>query len=695
MSKMTPTGKDTAQFRIEEVGLNSPLLDSVVKLHAASKATLGPFPMGAFEDHARQKLILTAISDDGSVAGYLLYRVAKGPRRASIVHLTVGTQFRDQGVARLLVEHVKEKTRHLLGISLRCRQNYKIDDMWQSFGFTVRASRRGRGADGAILDYWWFDHNHDDLWSLAAARADKIDQVKTVIDACVFFDLTDEKRPYAEDSAVLLADWLQDSVTLCVTPEIFNEIQRASTESEKLRGRQNVDRFLLLKTNDTTVRSLETQLSPLFKGATFANDISDMRQIAHTIANEVPFFVTRDKAMLERSEAIYEAHGVSVLHPTDLVNRCDVLRREVSYRPSRLEGSNWRERLVLAADVDAIVSLFKNSEQKSNAFEDTVRRFLAKPNEWNSTVAADGNTSPTIYIVHSSETSTQLEIPLLRHSDHPLAGTLLRHLIHEIVRDAGSDQHKIIHVTDQVLSDESIAALDELGFVPDSGAWWKISISGLVSRQELARAIQHINVPLSLKERLTGAITVADVTENGAGVMRLEHLFHPAKIESPELPCYIVSIRQSWAEHFFDIPVGGQTLMDLKERLHLGIEGAYYCSANNKHVMAPGRILWYVSGKESMCIKACSHLEERLIDTPKHVFSRFRHLGVYSWKHVLETVQGNLDDLLMAFRFSKTERFRRPVTLAELKGMKIPQPQNPRQISSDQFAAIYKLGMQL
>ena len=177
--------------------------------------------------------------------------------------------------------------------------------------------------------------------------------------------------------------------------------------------------------------------------------------------------------------------------------------------------------------------------------------------------------------------------------------------------------------------------------------------------------------------------------------MRLEHLFHPVKVSPSDLLCYVVSIKQSWAEHFFDVPVGGQTLMDLKEKLHLGIEGAYYCSAKNKHVTAPARILWYVSGKNSMCIKACSHLEERFIETPKQLYSRFRHLGVYAWKHVLETVDGNPDHPLMAFRFSKTERFNRPVTLAELKGMDIPQPQNPRRIEGEQFAAVYKLGMQL
>ena len=696
MSTELQLEKHSPEFRIEEVGLDSPLLEAVVKLHAAGKSKLGPFPMGAFEDHARQKLILAAVASDKSVAGYLLYRVTRSARRASIVHLTTSEQFRGKGVARLLIERVKENTQHLLGISLRCRRDYNIADVWQSFGFTVRNSKQGRGADGASLDYWWFDHNHDDLWSQAAARDDSSERVLTAIDANVFYDLINGKRPHAEDSRVLEADWLQDSILLCVTPEIFNEIHRSPKEDEKKRGRMAIEKYRLLKTDDAQVRKLECELAPLFNGVTFDRDISDMRQVAHAIVGAVPFFVTRDEPMLERSNAVYEKYGLSILHPTDLINRCDVLRREADYRPSRLEGSGWREQLIVADDVDKIVSLFKHcTNERSGAFEQQVRRFLAKPIEWDSKIVADNSETPAVYLVHSSLSSTRLEIPMLRHSNHPLAGTLLRHLIHEITREAGSNEPKIITVTDKEISGYAVGALAELGFVPDTNAWWKISVNGLVSREELSAAIRRTDVPLSLKERLAGAIVVADAAGSEIGTMRLEHLFHPVKISPSDLPCYVVSIKQSWAEHFFDIPAGGQTLMDLKEKLHLGIEGAYYCSANNKHVSAPGRILWYVSGKDSMCVKACSHLEERFIETPKQLFSRFRHLGVYAWKHVLETVDGNLDHPLMAFRFSKTERFQRPVTLAELKQMEIPQPQNPRRINSEQFAAIYKLGMQL
>lgn len=130
----------------------------------------------------------------------------------------------------MLVNCLKSETRDLLGISLRCRRDYGINDMWQGFHFTVRHSKQGRGADGALLDYWWFDHNHDDLFSQAAEREDTAERALTVIDANIFFDLTCEGRQHAEDTRVLQADWLEDTIVLCVTP-------KSTTRSIALRRR--------------------------------------------------------------------------------------------------------------------------------------------------------------------------------------------------------------------------------------------------------------------------------------------------------------------------------------------------------------------------------------------------------------------------------------------------------------------------
>ena len=228
------------------IGADSLIMNGVLALHAASKARLGPLPTGAFEERANLKQLLVAIAPDGSLAGYLLYRVAK--RRAAITHLTSAEQFRGAGVAQLLIDRLKSDTAHLLGISLNCRQDYGLHDMWSKFGFTVRNTKRGRGADGALLDVWWFGHNHEDLFSMAADRAEVSERVTVAIDANIFYDLTVNGRPHSEDTRMLEADWINDSLELCITPELFNEIRRADSDADQQRSRGAAQGFRELRT---------------------------------------------------------------------------------------------------------------------------------------------------------------------------------------------------------------------------------------------------------------------------------------------------------------------------------------------------------------------------------------------------------------------------------------------------------------
>jgi GNAT superfamily N-acetyltransferase len=693
---MNQTAEPQVKVDVLYVGLDSAYLSKVMALHATKKSRLGQFPKGAFEDHARRKLILAAVAPNGMLAGYLLYRIAISKNRASIVHLTTADEFRSQGISRLLVERLKTETRHLAGISLSCRRDYDLGGLWRSLGFTVRLSKEGRGSDGALLDWWWFSHNQEDLFSYSSVSDSKL---VAAIDANIFYDLTCSNRPQGEDTKVLQADWLQESIELCVTPEIYNEIHRSADEAEKKRARIAAQAFRELVTDEGGIRKLEDELKPWFNDAILDRDLSDLRQVAHAIAAEAPFFLTRDGPMLGRADAILETYGLRILHPTALVNHLDQLRREAEYRPARLEGSRWRERLVTATDIDSIVAQFKHPQkERARDFEKTVRHYLTLPKEWASRLIADESTVPSVFVVQGNNGAEQVQIPLLRHSGHPLAGTLLRHLLHELGRNGTAAHVHTISVTDPELSEICKAALEELGFVTDGVSWWKLSLNGVLPRGELAAFIEKALLPVQIKKYLSKPELLNPSVFDSNYISRLEHLFSPVKIVSPDTPSFVVSIRPDWAAHFFDIPVGGQVLMDLNEKLHLGIEGAYYCAATNTHVTAPSRILWYVSkgprGTGSMSIKACSHLAETMIGTPKELFARFRHLGVYAWKHVLETA-GAKDKKLMAFRFTRTERFIKEVPFSECQRLSIPQPVNPRRISDAQFAAIYRIGMNL
>lgn len=85
-------------MKIEIVTFDSPHLPAVKKLGKENAATLGFFPEGAFDDHAKKKLIFAAIDENENCLGYLLYRISNS--RASITHLCINEKFRRSGAAR-------------------------------------------------------------------------------------------------------------------------------------------------------------------------------------------------------------------------------------------------------------------------------------------------------------------------------------------------------------------------------------------------------------------------------------------------------------------------------------------------------------------------------------------------------------------------------------------------------------------
>jgi hypothetical protein len=120
---------------------------------------------------------------------------------------------------------------------------------------------------------------------------------------------------------------------------------------------------------------------------------------------------------------------------------------------------------------------------------------------------------------------------------------------------------------------------------------------------------------------------------------------------------------------------------------------------------APARILWYVSrgkGKYqgTMAIRASSYLDEVIIDKPKVLFSQFRRLGIYRWDDVFDVANRQVDQEIMAFRFSNTEVFGTPISRDDLQeiwreetggGFHIHPPISiPRQ----RFFRLYKMGVQ-
>ena len=672
-------------------------LEGVMALRRVNSRTLGFFPAGAFEEHAKLRQVLVALEND-NLLGYLLFRVARG--RAAIVHLCVTAEARGRGVARKLVDRLKLETGQLQGVGLYCRRDYDINHIWSKFGFEAVHAKMGRGKDGAELTFWWFSHGHKDLLS-RISEPDPTRQ-RVVIDANVFYDLHARNTTESENSKALLADWVQASIELVITKELRNEIAKAPEEEQRRVSRVEATRHVVLPTDDAAFQQLCTDLRPRFPESVTLRDEADLRQVAYTIAGEAPFLVTRDQTLIERCEALYRSHGLTVLHPVELINHLDSIEREAEYRPARIEGSRLKNALLKTDTLEWVVTAFKLPDERTNDFSKALLRCLSQPKSIDTQLITDHQESPVLVGVMDRQWPQRMDVPILRCAKHPLAATMQRNFLRACLDNAASEGRSIVTIRESAISRQEAGTLTEFGFVLCGDVWTKLAVKVVGDFETLRNSIAKLPVGPEFASSLTAMQTCLDTTSaifDVASGCEIERQLWPTKLLGVDIPTFIVAIRPQWAQHFFDADLGSQLLFGLREDLHLGVEGVYYRSTENNNLTAPGRILWYVSkgdGTGSMCVKACSQLEEVITGKPKELFRRFQRLGIYEWRDVYAAANNDADNDIAAFRFRMTERFKNPVDMKVLESMGIRGPfMSPRKITEAQFASIYCKGTAL
>jgi len=651
--------------------------DAVFALYRGDSGTLGWMPKGAFAEGIMNRRLLVAIDQAGRFVGYLLYRVVG--RRATIAHLCVSKEVRGKGVAASLVTALKEHTSELDGITLKCRNDFDAHRFWPRMGFVAKDSARGRGADRAELTVWHVDHGHPDLFSVEPTKT------RVVIDANVFFDLWAPDRPKREVSGALTEPWVEDTVELVLTPEIYNDIQRAGTAEERDRSKSMVGTFGEVRPPSLEMDRIVPHLRALYPKSVLLNqrDESDIRHLANTIAAGVKFFVTRDEGLLDKSSEVLQQFDVHVFSPTELVSHLDWISREQAYQTLRLEGSTVSTRRAEAQMLESLVLAFCDAPSERRIdFRSCLEKCLSDPRRHEVKVSCSSVGDHLALVAVTQPSIKEWVLPLIRHTRQELGPTVIRHQLMSVVREAIASGAQLLRVEDTGISSSVKAALEEVGFRRVSGVWLKPLLSGFVTNNEIVGHLTKLNIALSIMP--------------DGNTDDLETIIWPAKLLDENTPCYLIPIRAEWAEHFFDTELAKQRLPGLsgiREELHLGVEAVYYTSSNISFC-APGLILWYVSqGNEklgSMEVKACSRLREVVKAGPKQLFKRFRRLGVYAWKDIYSLADSKVESELTALRFSHTQRFLNSQSVAMLSTLGVPPPYpGPRPIPHSTFVSIY------
>ena len=694
-------------MKIQTLSPDSPYLTEVIRFGSENSTTLGFLPKGAYVQSACSKQILIAIDNNNRLLGYLLYAINNRQSFTYIVHLCVDKAYRRHGVALALTDELKKKTLALTGIRVRCRRDYNLRHLWESLGFTVKGEMLGRGKDNKPLTIWWYDHGHPTLFTAAAEKI-STSKVQVVLDANVFYDLSEPPDDENEESLSLLADWLDNDIEFCLTAEIYNEVDRHEDRKERAAKRRDVGKFAVLELKNNVYENCLTQLRPLFPPDISDSDLSDLRHLAYSIASGARFFITRDDSLLEKEESVYKKHGLRLLRPSDFIIYQDSLLRETAYQPFRLAGSNIQVELVSGAWKDQLDESFRRPTGESRAnFNKKIRRVLSQPRSISTRFVSYQGESLGLFSIEEKEENLEIWVPLLRIARTPLEPTLARQIIQYLLEISLGKRRAFTIVSDTNLSEIIADALKEAGFIKQNNVWIKANFNIVDSVENIWLKLSEL-CKLSKKgmdyyHRLNQLFELQAMHKDKEALLRFERLLWPCKIIDLEIPSFVVPIKPIWAMDLFHTKLAAQDLFGGNIELLFNVENVYYRSSRPIVLKAPGRILWYISSgrneyKGVKAISACSYIDEVVIDAPKALYSRYKRLGVYKWRDVLRVAGNRIDTNIMAFRFSGTEVFHNPIHLDELRSIwktelnKSFVPRGPSLIPKDFFFQLYKKG---
>lgn len=639
---------------IEFAKLTPDDLDAVDVLMKRNSRTLGFLPTEALSDHLHQGRVLGAKVGGDRLIGYLLY--APSQSRLRIVQLCVDGDFRGCGIARKLLDELKAIATTQYAITLSCRRDFPAHHMWPKLGFVSIGEKRGRSQAGHPLTLWHLTLNPANQMALGLFRAQTSDEaVDVIIDAQVFYDLSDPDSEESERSKALLSDFFVDSLNLWTTDELLNEIDRNDDPKRRRAGRDRIQQFPHVAYSRRLFDDFNDKLRGILPHRTPSQD-SDVRHLAKAASSDVNVFVTRDQAIQRKAREIADLTNLRVLSPTELIIELHELLESQLYSPDRVSGHRLGWFRFTARDHASLrVQSFINEGERQRTLRGALDNFLERPNDYQCELLKSEGEDVAIRITATTPEG-MVRVPLARvarTADRTLFG---RFLIADTIAKAVDNKHEMVEFELNGLTPSLAPDLIEMGFIPCGDSFTKFCFSRCLDRESLLPRIATLSPKLG-------------ATFDKVSDIELERYCAPVSLNA-EQNYFLVPIQPGYALSLIDRQLSSSDMFGGDPSVLLRWDNVYYrkAAASHKILKAPGRILWYVSRSQKQ-IAAVSHLDEVVIDTAKELLRRYKKFGVLGWEELYRMCAGDTSVELMALRFSHTFVFRRRIPLNAVRAV--------------------------
>lgn len=666
-------------MKVTIVRLTPADLDAVDELMKRYGRTLGFLPRGALQSYLKKEKggVLGAKTDTGQLVGYLLY--AANPSYFRITHLCVVEEYQGQGIAKRLVDDLKESADSQRTIKLNCRRDFPADALWPKLGFVALDEKPSRSRDGYLLTSWQLTLAVGDQLELELFQAETSSEIlDVIIDAHIFFDFDEPALDKTMPSKALLSDFLVDSLELWITDELLNEINRQKNPEKRKKSRDRARSFSIVESDPDLFEDFEKRLKELFLGQK-PSQRSDVRQLAKAAASNIKTFVTKDGDILKHSNKIFDTIQLEVVSPADLIIQLHELSERQSYAPDRIAGFNLRwERLTSNDLANFPFESLLNGERKGK-FKEKLESLIVQPNRYECELLRSGDDIIALRVL-TIGSDQRLISPLARLAMSADSSLFGRFLIADTVSKAVEKKLDMVKFEVSALTPSLIPNLLEMGFVQYNSDFVRFCLSQYLSREEALCIISEL-----CPEARSGYSDMSD--------LEFERRCSPLALDSTEQSYFLIPIIPVYAMGLIDKHQSAEDLFGGDPNVLLRWSNVYYRKISHYKVLkAPGRILWYASRSKKQIV-AVSCLDEVIIDTTKELFRRFKKFGVLKWNDLYEMCGRDSSKELMALKFSHTFLFREPVPLDTVREiLNIRSSQSLLRVSPEKFHELFQRG---
>lgn len=624
-------------------------LNAVDALMMRNSGTLGFLPLEALKAYLDKGDVVGVKSTDGQLIGYLLYGAYKDYFR--ITHLCVSEHYRGQGIAKRLLDTLKESATTQKIIKLNCRNDFPAHHMWPKLGFVPLDEGPGRSKEGYHLTFWRLTLAPDDQPSLFRANISD-DVLDVVIDANIFFDFDEPDNNVTQPSKALLSDFFFDSLNLWHTDELFTEISRDDDAHKREEARNRARNFFTLQHDPLLFESFKQALKTILPSNNESEE-SDINHLAKTAAANVNIFVTRDQILLKKANQIADFVNVELLNPTTLILRLRELSERQTREPDRVSGFSLQWRRMDSNEFETFpFDRFLEQGEKLNQLKEKVSSLLVDSVQSELEVLWSEKTPVALRVLAHDSKRRTLTIAIGRLAKSEGGSLFGRFLVSDAVYMAIRKNLNMLKFKESALPVNLMQGLSEMGFTRCGDEFIRFCFTRCLDRGSVLSEITEL-APEAVND-------YRDVSS-----YELERSCSPLS-SFAEQGYFLIPIRPGYALNLFDRQQSSHDLFGGNPDVLLRWNNVYYRKkTHHKMLQTPGRILWYVSGGRQ-AIVCVSHLDEVVIGTPKELFRQFEKSGTLEWKDLYKMCEGDISKDLMALKFSHTFPLKRPIPLAEI-----------------------------